>query len=425
MNSVTHGERFGAGQFIASICLVVACQKSLHADALNRNFLPIGDRSAFMANTAVADGRSSMAVLFNPGALGLVEKSKISLSGNLYMGFRGDFEPFLRAGNENANVSVSGFNSLPNSAVSIYKWGETTLAASVLVPDYSEVSTIQKISLTNYNAVVVFNGKEQDLWLGLTLARVWKQKFGVGLSVFGTRYTRDTASTVAATVGAPGSTANIAAVISNKGAVNAIQSIFGIFFRPYGWLSTGLKFAAPDIRINGTGAFYEQIQSGATVIVQDLPNQNFYYQRPADLSLGGELTVSEYLRIYLDASLQFPVSFQQMPGIPTPGRYDLQLAPRLSSGFDFRFNNAWSALCGFSWIPSAMSAPEPKYVGITRATNYLTSAGIIYSDAHVRTGLGAFYLYSDGVQQLDSTAGNTGVVRTYGVGALLTSSYEF
>ena len=378
-----------------------------------------------MANTAVADGKSPMAVMFNPGALGLIEKSKIALGGNLYMNFTGEFAPFVRYGAESANISLSGFNSLPNSAVSIYKWGETSFADSVIVPDFLEISSIQKITLTNYRATVIFNGREQDLWLGLSVARVWRQKFGVGTSAFGTRYTRDTASTVAATIGAPGSTVNIAALASTKGYAHGVQLIAGMYFKPYDWLGTGLKFSAPDIRVNGKGDYFEQAIVGAVVVTQDLPNRNFYYQRPADISLGSEVTIAEYLRWYFDASVQLPLSFEQMPGIPSPGRYDLQLTPRIATGFDFRFNRAWSTLCGFAWIPSAMPPLEPKYANITRSVNYLTSVGIIYSDEHVRTGLGAFYLYADGSQLLDSTSGSTSTVRTTGFGALLTSSYEF
>ena len=65
-----------------SVLLLLATAPFAFADLGNRNALPIGDRSAFMANTGVADGSSSMAVLLNPGTLGFVENSKISLSGN-------------------------------------------------------------------------------------------------------------------------------------------------------------------------------------------------------------------------------------------------------------------------------------------------------------------------------------------------------
>lgn len=98
---------------------------------------------------------------------------------------------------------------------------------------------------------------------------------------------------------------------------------------------------------------------------------------------------------------------------------------RLSTGVEYRLTPAWSLLSGVAFLPSAVPALEPRYAGRTRATQYVGSAGIIYSDEHVRTGLGAFYFYADGHQQVDATPGNISHIRSTAVGALLTSSYEF
>ncbi len=401
----------------------------LFADLANGRYLPIGDRSAFMANTGVADGRGSMAVLFNPGALGFVERSKISLSGNLYFNQWTDFDPLVRYGGESQSVRISGFNSLPNSAVSIYKWGETTLAISVLVPEFSEIGTLQKIDLTNYKAVVQFNSKEQDLWIGITVARVWREKYGIGLSVYGTRYARRSAISVIGSIASGGSSAELTSILNIEGAAHSVESVLGVFVKPAAWLAAGLKFAPPGIRINGSGSYYESSRAniGATQNIQteDRPNIGYYYSRPAELSLGVALFFREDLRWYFDANLQFPLVFEELPSASSRGLYDLRLTPRISTGLEFRMTPAWSILSGIAILPSAVPALEPRYAGRTKATQFLGSAGIIYSDEHVRTGLGAFYLYADGAQQVDATPGNTNHIRSIALGALLTSSYEF
>jgi len=401
----------------------------LFADLTNGRYLPIGDRSAFMANTGIADGRSSMAVLLNPGALGFVERNKISLSGNLYFNQTTDFDPLVRYGNESQSVRISGFNSLPNSAVSIYQWGDTTLAISVLVPEFSEIGTLQKIDLTSYKAVIQFNSKEQDLWIGASLARVWREKYGIGLSVYGTRYARRSAISVIGSVISGSSAAELTNILNIEGAAHSIESVVGVFIKPAPWLAAGLKFAPPGIRFNSSGSYYQsgRVNIGAMQSIQteDKANIGYYYNRPAELSLGMAVFLNEELRWYFDANLQFPIVFQELPAASNPGLYDLRLTPRFSTGLEFRMTPAWSVLSGFAMFPSALPDLEPKYAGRIKTTQFLGSAGIIFSDEHVRTGLGAFYLYADGEQQVDTTVGNTSHIRSVALGALLTSSYEF
>lgn len=307
--------------------LAFALLAPLFADLANGRYLPIGDRSAFMANTGVADGRGSMAVLFNPGALGFVERSKIALSGNLYFNQWTDFDPLVRYGGESQSVRLSGFNSLPNSAVSIYKWGETTLAISVLVPDFSEIGTLQKIDLTNYKAVVQFNSKEQDLWIGATIARVWREKYGIGLSVYGTRYARRSAVSVIGSVASGGNSTELTSILNIEGAAHSVESVLGAFVKPASWLAVGLKFAAPGIRVSGSGSYYASTRAtqGATQITQteDKPDISYYYRRPAELSLGVALFPREDLRWYFDTNLQMPVTFEETPSASNQGLYDL------------------------------------------------------------------------------------------------------
>lgn len=417
------------GHCAKTIAILLILAPPVFADLVNGRYLPIGDRSAFMANTAVADGRSSMAVLFNPGALGFVERNKIALSGNLYFNSWTNFDPLVRYGGESQSVRLSGFNSVPNSAVSIYKWGSTTLAISVLVPEFSEIGTLQRISLTNYNAVVQFNNKEQDLWIGATIARVWREKYGIGLSVYGTRYTRRTAIGVIGSVTSGGTAAELTNLTNIEGAAHSIESVLGIFMKPYPGMAVGLKFAPPGIRVNGSGAYYRSerayISTTQITTTEDRATLDYYFYRPAELSLGLAFSFYDNLRWYFDTHIQFPIAFQEMPAVSSPGLYDLQLTARFSTGIEYRLTPEWSILSGAAVMPSAVRSVEPKYAGRTKATVYVASAGIIYSDEHVRIGLGAFYLYADGLQQIDATAGNTSNIQTMALGALLTSSYEF
>ncbi|MBN8221984.1 MAG: hypothetical protein J0L53_13755 [Spirochaetes bacterium] len=396
--------------------LILAFAVPAFADLANGRSLPIGDRSAFMANTGVADGRGSMAVLFNPGALGFVERSKIALSGNLYFNQWTDFDPLVRYGGESQSVRLSGFNSLPNSAVSIYKWGETTLAISVLVPDFSEIGTLQKIDLTNYKAVVQFNSKEQDLWIGATIARVWREKYGIGLSVYGTRYSQRSAVSVIGSVTSGGTATELTSILNIEGAAHSIETVLGAFVKPMPWLAAGLKIAAPGIRISGSGSYYASTRAtqGATQSIQteDKPDIGYYYRRPAEFSLGFAVFARDDLRWYFDTNLQMPVTFEESPSASNPGLYDLRATLRLSTGVEYRLTPAWSFLSGGAFLPSAVPALEPRYAGRTRATECVGSAGIIYSDEHVRTGLGAFYFYADGDQQVDATPGNISHIRS-------------
>lgn len=383
-----------------------------------------------MANTGVADSKSSMAVLFNPGTLAFVENSKIALSGNLYFNYDVQFLPFVQFEGDSANTTVTGFNSIPNSAVSIYKWGENSLAFSVLVPEFQEISTLQKIQMRNYDGVIQFNGKTQDLWLGLTWARKWHDKYGVGVSVFGTRYTTETAIATSANVLVNNTLPVTAYVMENeKFSALSVESVMGVYFRPTSDLSLGLQFAPPGIRLSGSGSYYLQERSfvSGTMMtnIVDHAKLDYFYRRPANAALGVEYRIHETIAVFFDAGLQFPLSYQAKPGLKNPEYIELRYAPRISLGTDVRVYKEFSLMAGFAFIPSAAPPPEPKYEGNSRDTTYLATAGLIYSDAHVRTGVGGFALYADGVRQIDSIPGNVGSVRGLGIGALLSSSYEF
>jgi hypothetical protein len=416
-------------RFLTQGLLFLLLATRASADIANGNYFPIGDRTAFLANTACADGRSSMAVLFNPGALGFVEKSKIALSGNLYFNMSSNYEPLVRFNGEGQNVRISGFNSVPNSAVSIYKWGETTLAISVLVPEYYQSGVLQKINLTGFNAVIQFDTRQQDLWLGASLARVWREKYGLGFSVFGTRYSSYNAMSIAGSYVIGANQATSSSISHTEGAAHSVETVLGFFWKPENWLSTGVKFSPPGIRLQGSGTYYSSTvitTAGAqSATTEDRPDQRYFYQRPAQLSAGVQLQVLDQWKWYVDLNMQFPIAFQEMPAVASTASYNMQTTVRASTGLEYQINKTWSVLSGFAYLPSAVPAIEPRYAGMARLTAFLVTAGVIYSDEHVRTGLGAFFITAQGGIQIDATANNTANLGLTGLGALLTSSYEF
>ena len=410
--------------------LIVFClpEPLIHADIASRNYLPIGDRSALMANTAVADDLTAMGVLFNPGTLAFARKNKIALSGSLYFKYSVTYDPYPVYQSYGQSITFSGFNSIPNSVVSLYRFGSHVVALSVLIPDYSEVSAVQKVEQTGISGVMQLNTREQDLWLGASWSYRLAESFSIGTTAFSTHYSRYTASNLQAELSSAPGNSHISKAETTNATAHSLVLVAGIYYQPGTQLALGLKVTAPSLRLQGSGEYFlqDKVISGSTVTNQTEQKADtaFYYSRPADFSLGARYAMG-ILSAYLDLGLQFPISYDEFPGATKPQQFSRNFLPKASAGVDITLRNNLNLLSGISWIPSAQAPLETRSETRYRLNDLMATLGLVYADGFLKLGIGGFVIYGSGKQLLDSVNNISGQLTIRGYGALLSSAYEF
>lgn len=381
-----------------------------------------------MANTAAADSQSAMAVLFNPGALAFAPKNKIALSGNAYFNFSVKYAPYPVYQQYGKDITFTGFNSLPSSVVSTYRVGNHVLAASVLIPDFSEISALERIEQPDFSGTMQLSAREQDLWLGLSWSTRLSERWSAGVTLFSTHYSRSTATNLQAQVSSAGVATQIGILETTSALAHSLVAVAGIYFEPTDNLSLGLKSTAPSIRMTGSGKYYQQTKSitGSAVTLQtdDRGAVSFYYTRPADFALGGRYKFYR-LGVFLDLALQMPISYEEFPGASQPQKFSRNLLPKISTGFDLNVSAHINLLAGFSWIPFAQAPLETRSESRYRVNDILATSGLQYADGPIRMGIGGFILYGAGRQVIDANSGSTGTLGINGFGGLLSSAYEF
>ena len=170
----------------AGILLAVALAGGARADDANYRPYVVGGRAAGMggAFTALADDGSGP--WYNPGGLGFVRRSQLSLSGSVYGLVTGKHNDVLGAGHA---FSYRDLNTFPVSTSAVWKLGEndvpegdgTALALSVFVPDAIRTDDRDKLG-SNQNAFFL-STEQQTIWMGPTWSRRWG-RLGIGASAF-------------------------------------------------------------------------------------------------------------------------------------------------------------------------------------------------------------------------------------------------
>lgn len=418
------------GKLLRYLCLMsgmtVFITSSLFADIASRNYLPIGDRSALLANTAVADSQTAMGVFFNPAAIAFANKNKIALSGSLYFKYSVNYDPYPVYQSFGQSITFTGFNSLPSSVVSLFRFGSHVLAISVLIPDFSEVSAVQRIEQAGINGVMQLNAREQDLWLGGSWSYRFTEHISIGTTVFSTHYSRYTASNVQAEILSGSS--HVARTETTNATAHSVVAVGGLYFQPSATLAFGLKMAAPSIRLSGSGDYLLQDKaiSGTTVTAETEERiaSTFYYSRPADFSLGARYTAG-IVSYYLDLGLQLPISYEEFPGSAKPQRFSRSYLPKASAGVDIALHKSFNILSGISWIPSAQAPLETRSESRYRVNDIMTTLGLVFAEGFLRMGFGGFAVFGSGRQLIDPITNTSGLMSITGYGALLSSTYEF
>ncbi len=369
-----------------------------------------------------------MGVLFNPGTLAFAKKNKIALSGSLYFKYSVTYDPYPVYQTFGQGITFTGFNSIPSSVVSLFRFGSHVLAISVLIPDFSEVSAVQRIEQPGISGVMQLNAREQDLWIGGSWSFRLTERFSLGSTVFSTHYSRYTASNLQAEILSPSGTSHIGRTETTDATAHSVILVGGIYFQPTASLAFGLKGTAPSFRISGSGDYFLQDKaiSGTTVTAdtQERIASTFYYSRPADFSLGARYTMG-IISCYLDLGLQLPISYDEFPGSTRPQRFSRSYLPKVSAGFDIALHKSFSILSGISWIPSAQAPLETRSESRYRVNDIMGTVGLVFADGFLRMGLGGFAVFGSGRQVIDPTNNTSGSMTITGYGALLSSAYEF
>lgn len=175
-----------------------------HTSAQESNYAnyEVGSKATMLGGAVVAGIDNISAAYYNPGALAFINNSSVSIGTSTL--FAGALNIKNGAGSE-INIRSSFFNVIPSligGVVKSQKSPDWTFAYSVMTVN----SSLIEFNVRHYmvaDVVGIFPGQEyyeggydyrnkiNENWLGVSASRVIGEKFGIGVSIYGTSYFQD------------------------------------------------------------------------------------------------------------------------------------------------------------------------------------------------------------------------------------------
>jgi len=400
------------------------------ADPTNRNFLPFGERAAFLGNTGITSERGD-AVFYNPANLARTGHPNLSVSANVYALFDLKADPLLEIEGEEQPFNASGFMSIPSSLVSTYKIGSWSLATAVLVPEALTLKNRVSFESPSLLVTLLQDRKQESLWLGAGLARPITENLMVGISAFVAKEsTTDLAFTRVSTGDDPPVVSEFTSYTDST--VFNLSVIAGLYWQVNQKLGLGLRAHVPPIKLTGGADIYQSalVPGDETLTYeQEFNDVTVSAPSPLDLGLGTSFRVTPRFELMLDVNVQMPATLVTVnePDIPEVGvvRQELELAPRVSAGTEWEFiQKTWWLRLGLVYNKSAV--PEPE-VGSDELQEdfYGVTGGLAWEKDRTHTAVGGFFLRSKADLIVDGTdPPRRSDARTLLYGALLTVSYR-
>jgi hypothetical protein len=223
------------------------------ADETNRNFMPFGERAAFLGNAGITSPLGE-AVYYNPANLARIEYPNLSVSGNLYARFEIEADPFIVLLDEDKPFKASGFISNPSTLVSTYNIGGFALATAVLIPEALEYKDRSTLRTTLVDVTLLNEFKEESLWIGGGIARQLGGGVSLGVSAFAAKESTSTLGFVRAVPVNGGAVSEVTQ--SSDTTVWNLNFIAGLMWQASPTFGIGLRAAAPSLKLAGSADVY-------------------------------------------------------------------------------------------------------------------------------------------------------------------------
>jgi hypothetical protein len=396
------------------------------ADEANRNFMPFGERAAFLGNAGITSDLGE-AVFYNPANLARVGHPNLSVSGNIYARFELQADPLYIIDGEDQPFKASGFISNPSTLVSTYSIGGFSLATAVLIPEAFKFKNRVSFDSATLHSTLLQESAQESLWLGIGGGHRITDTIRGGVSLFIARESAAQLLFVHSEIVDPASVSEFTS--STDISVLNLTAILGLSWQAHPKLVIGARANIPPIRLTGSADIY-QASITATDAMDAKDEQAFEdvdvsKPYPWDVGAGFSFKPNDRLELVLDVNLQLPDELVQMDD-ERVGREELEvgLAPRAGGGVEWRFlSQTWLRL-GFLYNGSAFD--DPKELGDETSEDfYGVTGGVAWQKDRTHTALGAFFMQSDSkllVEGSDPLALSDARTRFYG--ALLTISYR-
>ncbi len=407
------------------LCLALAARPAA-ADELNRNFMPFGERAAFLGNAGITSELGE-AVFYNPANLSRIKDPNISVSGNLYARFEVEADPLLVIEGEDQPFRASGFFSNPSTLVSTYRPGGWSVATAVLIPEAVEFRNRVTFDSPSLRTTLLQEQQQESLWIGAGVAREIAPGLAAGIGAFVIKESASELLFVHSEVTTPATVSEFTS--SFDFTVWNLSAIAGLSWQPHPKLGLGVRTQPPPLRLTGSGDIYR-----ATVIAsamdstleEELEDVEVSRPLPWDIGAGLSFRPTPRLELVLDANLQLPATLTRLDD-PRVDReeVDVKLAPRVGAGVEWQLvSPLWLR---FGVLYNRSSAPEPQTSDDEPREHYYgVTGGIAWQKGRTQTSVGGFLLRTDTTLLV---AGSDPVresedARTLFYGALLAVTYR-
>ncbi len=410
-----------------SLVLGVVFAMAAHAGLENPQILPFGEREVLTGNAGVAGSPSVGAVVYNPAGLALLDHSSLAVAGSTYLLQSIKASPLFNLDGANLDYSASGFDSIPATITSVFRWTDWAMAFSVLVPETLKLNNRLSFTTANTNTSIHQLQTNNDLWLSFALAKREGTDWAWGFSLYGMRQTQASTVTLVARFPATPTLASVTANDSKYSVLNVAAAV-GVRWQPSSLLDFGLRARLPSIRVSGSGDgfSYKQVVNGTaqTIATTDSRDMRAYAPLPFDLAFGVCWHVAPSLRVLTDVSLQTGTTNDVFPGTAFSSVTSTDARARYNLGLEIDAAADLLVAAGFMLNPSTVPATRQGAGDIRQDFMGLTG-GISWVSDRVRTGLGLFYFWSTGTfVPFNTPAGTTGQFSQRGLGATLVFSYS-
>lgn len=409
-------------QLIVGAIALLAAVGEISADPTNYQPYVIGERSLGMAGAYAAAVDDSMALYYNPGALGFAGTTAVSASKSIYAAdFRRITDGFVPAFEEQytlKDLDTTNDLSWPSTLTFITSFRKNkkkgfsprhTIGFAMLVPyqDYYSFRVKHKQPGIADNQTYFLSESYRILWTGGGYGFRPTRKWGFGLSAFFSnyRYTRryDTNwynvpadLSVCAEAGC-GELELVESILRLK--VNSVVIRVGALYRPTKQWRIGLTATAPSILLRPISRGWLDQTKGISSTTDPTDVYSRMYTddyklavagfQPASVRLGGAFVIPRAFTVDIDATFHFPMSYRQIEGDAVADRledepeaspewFDPGIVRRIEHrpmgnvnlGAEFLFSYGWTVRTGlfsdFSAAPNVVPSNTPQLTQVHR-----------------------------------------------------------